>query len=100
MRKPKPSARQLEATQQLIKLDEQTTLHGLTKAGKPRLRAPGAGAPDKGRKTYLSRVSAECLADFKTLATAWECSIADAIERAAAQAVKRLPPTSPAHKKS
>lgn len=76
MRKPKPS----DAT------DTQ-----LTKAGKPRLRAPGAGAPDKGRKTYLSRVSAECLADFKTLATAWECSIADAIERAAAEAVKRLP---------
>lgn len=71
----------------------------LTKAGKPRQRAPGAGAPDKGRKTRLSLVSEETRDHFKALATAWECSIADAIERAAAQAVKRLPPTSPAHKK-
>lgn len=62
----------------------------LTKKGQPRQRAEGAGAPDKGRKTRLSLVSAETRDQFKALATAWQCSIADAIERAAAQAVKRL----------
>lgn len=62
----------------------------LTKAGKPRINAPGAGAPDKGRKTRLSLVSETTRAQFKTLATAWKCSQADAIERAAEQAIKRL----------
>ena len=76
MRQPKPSTAK----------DTQ-----LTKAGKPRLRAPGAGAPDKGRKVHLSRCTPETLAHFQQLATAWHCTLADAIERAAAQAITRLP---------
>jgi hypothetical protein len=82
MRKPKPTTAK----------DTQ-----LTKAGKPRLRAPGAGAPDKGRKTYLSRVSAQCLADFQTIAKAIAApgkapSLADAIEHAARTLAKQIRP--------
>ena len=62
----------------------------LTKKGAPRKRAPGAGRPDAGRKTRLSLVTEETRAQFKALAAAWKCSQADAIERAAAQAYKRL----------
>ena len=63
----------------------------LTKAGKPRLRAPGAGAPSKGRRIHLSRVSPETLAHLHQLATAWHCTLADAIERAAHEAITQLP---------
>lgn len=62
----------------------------LTKKGAPRKRAPGAGRPDAGRKTRLSLISETTRAQFKTLAAAWKCSQADAIERAAEQAIKRL----------
>jgi hypothetical protein len=60
----------------------------LTKAGTVRQRAPGAGAPNKGRHVQLSRVSPECLANFQTLATlitpaGKTPSLADAIEHAA-----------------
>lgn len=61
----------------------------LTKDGKPRQRAPGGGRKDAGRKTYLSRVSEECAAHFRALAEAWGCSVADAIERTAAEAHKK-----------
>lgn len=60
----------------------------LTKAGAPRQRAPGAGAPNKGRHVQLSRVSPECLATFQALAAAIAPkgktpSLVDAIEHAA-----------------
>jgi len=60
----------------------------LTKAGAPRQRAPGAGAPNKGRHVQLSRVSPECLANFHSLAAAIaprgkNPSLVDAIEHAA-----------------
>jgi hypothetical protein len=67
----------------------------LTQAGTPRQRAPGAGAPCKGRKVYLSRVTAECLADFQALAVAiapegkTPC-LADAIEHAAKVALAQV----------
>lgn len=83
MRQPKPSTAK----------DTQ-----LTKAGKPRLRAPGAGAPAKHRTHYLSRVSAQTLADFQTIAAAIarpgkSPSLADAIEHAARVALKKLKTT-------
>lgn len=68
------------------------TLPQLTKAGKPRKRAPGAGAPSKGRRHHLSRVDATTLQTFQHLATAWHCTLADAIARAAQQASKEHPP--------
>ena len=60
----------------------------LTKAGAPRQRAPGAGAPNKGRHVQLSRVSPECLATFQALAAAIapqgkNPSLVEAIEHAA-----------------
>ena len=60
----------------------------LTKAGAPRQRAPGAGAPNKGRHVQLSRVTPECLATFQALAAAIAPkgktpSLVDAIEHAA-----------------
>ena len=69
-----------------------TTLPQLTAAGKPRQRAPGAGAPHKGRRVHLSRVTPQCLADLQHLANAWHCTLADAIERAATQALHSLSP--------
>jgi len=36
-------------------------------------------------------VTAETRDTFRRLATAWQCSIADAIERTAAQAIKKIP---------
>jgi hypothetical protein len=69
----------------------------LTKQGKPRLRAPGAGAPPKHRTHYLSRVTAQTLADFQTIARAIARpgkapSLADAIEHAARGALAKLKP--------
>lgn len=66
-----------------------------TATGKPRQRAPGAGAPTKGRRHHLSRVDAATLAHYQTLATAWHCTLADALARAAAQAITQLPKNSP-----
>lgn len=62
----------------------------LTAAGKPRKRAPGAGAPKKHRQHHLSRVDATTLHTLQALATAWHCTLADAIARAAIQAHKTL----------
>jgi hypothetical protein len=76
-----------------------TTAHDtqLTKQGKPRLRAPGAGAPPKHRAHYLSRVSAQTLADYQAIARAIARpgkapSLADAIEHAARVALAKLKP--------
>jgi hypothetical protein len=60
----------------------------LTKAGTVRQRAPGAGAPRKNRRVYLSRVSPECLANFQALAAVIAPQgknprLVDAIEHAA-----------------
>lgn len=64
----------------------------LTKKGTPRKRSPGAGRPDAGRKTRLSLVTEECRDQFAALAAAWNCTIAEAIERAARQTHRRIIP--------
>jgi hypothetical protein len=63
----------------------------LTKQGKPRQRAPGAGRPNAGRDRNLPRVSPETHALFTEIKeTLGFKNLADAIEHAAQLAHKKL----------
>lgn len=64
----------------------------LTKQGKQRQRAPGAGRPDAGRKTRLSLVSEECRTQLKEIleARGGKGSQADVIEEAVAALHKKV----------
>lgn len=55
----------------------------LTKQGKPRQRAPGAGRPVAGRTKTLPRVTEESHRQFLDIANILDCSLAEAIEHAA-----------------
>lgn len=67
-----------------------STLPQLTKTGKPRKRAPGAGRPALHRQHHLSRVDLPTLQALQTLASAWQLSQTATITRLALTALQTL----------
>lgn len=62
----------------------------LTKQGKPRQRAAGAGRPVAGRPVRLSLVSELCKKQLQEIAKDTPCTQAEAIERAVADLHRKL----------